>query len=161
MSMFDMTISVGELMIRAACVYAYLFVWLRFGGKKHVGEMAPFDMVVLLILSETTQNALVGDDKSLLGGLISAGSLLLIVHGMSYITWRSRRVRRLFEGVPRILVRHGESRQDVLNKEHITSEELLAALRQHGVTSLSKVRVAILETDGKITVIKSDSSADG
>jgi len=158
--MFDLTVSVGELALRAVTVYVYLFVWLRFGGKKHVGEMAPFDMVVLLILSETTQNALVGEDKSLLGGLISAGTLLLIVHGMNYLTWRSRWVRRLFEGTPRILVRHGDAKQDVLAKEHITAEELLAALRRHGVTSLSQVRVAVLENDGKITVIQRKQSGD-
>ncbi len=152
--MFDLTTSVGELAIRAVCVYAYLFVWLRFGGRKHVGEMAPFDLVVLLILSETTQNALVGGDKSILGCLISAGTLLLIVHGVNWLTWRSRRARRFFQGVPRVLVRHGSSNRHALGKEHITADDLLEALRRNGVTSITKVRVAILENDGKITVIK-------
>jgi uncharacterized membrane protein YcaP (DUF421 family) len=152
--MFHLNVDLVELIARAAIIYVYLFVWLRFGGKKHVGEMTPLDLVVLLILSETTQSGLTGDDKSVLGTFISAGTLLVIVHVVNYITWRSKRAERFFEGVPRVLIRHGHSKKEVLAKEHITMEELLEALRRHGVTNISSVRVAILENDGKITVVK-------
>lgn len=152
--MFHLTVDVAELVLRAACVYVYLFVWLRISGKKLVGEMTPFDLVVLLILSETTQNALVADDTSLLGMAISAGALLAIQHVVNYVSWRSRRARRFFDGVPRILVRHGKTRAKAMGKERITVDELLEALRENGITSISSVRVAVLETDGQITVIK-------
>ena len=152
--MFHLTTGVGELVIRAAFVYVYLFIWLRFSGKKLVGEMTPFDLVVLLILSETTQNAMIADDSSLLGMAIAAGTLLVIQHIVNYLSWRSRRARRFFDGVPRILVRHGQTRREAMGKERITAEDLLEALRENGITSISSVRVAVLETDGKITIVK-------
>jgi uncharacterized membrane protein YcaP (DUF421 family) len=155
--MFDMTTNIGELVIRATLVYAFLFLALRFGGKKHVGQSTPFDFVVLLILSETTQNALVGDDKSLLAGLISAATLLGIVHLVNYAGWRSKVARRFFSGSPKILVRHGQTRRDVLRREHISFDELIDALRRGGSTDIANVRAAILENDGKITVITRDT----
>ena len=84
--MFNMSMGVGEHIIRGAVVYVFLFLLLRFVGKKHRGELAPFDLLVLLILSETVQNSLVGDDTSLIGGLISAATLVGCASGMSFLT---------------------------------------------------------------------------
>ena len=83
MTMFDMSLGIHEIILRTAVVYIVLFVLIRFIGKKHVGELAPFDLVVLLILSETVQNAMVGDDKSLAAGLIAAATLIFLAQGMS------------------------------------------------------------------------------
>ena len=98
--MFDLSMSVGELIARAVIVYLFIFVVLKFGGKKHVGDLSPFDLVVLLILSETVSGALIGEDNSVIGGLISAATLLFIVHVMDYAAWRSKKAERLFEGTP-------------------------------------------------------------
>ena len=108
--MFDMSMSVGEHIVRGVLVYVFLFVLLRLVGKKHVGELAPFDLLVLLILSETVQNSLVGDDTSLIGGLISAATLVILAYGISILTFSSKRLERAIEGTPKILIRHGHRR---------------------------------------------------
>jgi uncharacterized membrane protein YcaP (DUF421 family) len=150
--MFDLSMSVGELIARAVIVYLFLFAVLRFGGKKHVGDLSPFDLVVLLILSETVSGSLIGEDNSLVGGLISAATLLMIVHAMDYAAWRSKKAERIFEGTPKILVRHGRVNRDVMARERVTHSELIEALRREGHTSLTRIRFAILENDGSITV---------
>ena len=135
-------------------VYVFLFVLLRLVGKKHVGELAPFDLLVLLILSETVQNSLVGDDTSLIGGLISAATLVILAYGISILTFSSKRLERAIEGTPKILIRHGHRRAAELQRQRITKAELLEALRNHGCANITDVRVAILENDRTITVIK-------
>jgi uncharacterized membrane protein YcaP (DUF421 family) len=151
--MFEMSIGVGEHIFRAVVVYLFLFLLLRFVGKKHVGELAPFDLLVLLILSETVQNAMIGDDKSLVGGLISAGTLIALVQMMGYVSWRSKKIQRLLEGKPRILVRHGRRCKEMM-RQRVSVSELTEALRRQGCTDIANVRVAILENDGNITVVK-------
>ena len=151
--MFDMSMSVGEHIVRGVLVYVFLFVLLRLVGKKHVGELAPFDLLVLLILSETVQNSLVGDDTSLIGGLISAATLVILAYGISILTFSSKRLERAIEGTPKILIRHGHRRAAELQRQRITKAELLEALRNHGCANITDVRVAILENDGTITVI--------
>jgi uncharacterized membrane protein YcaP (DUF421 family) len=133
-------------------VYAFILFLLRIIGKKHIGEMAPFDLVVLLILSESVQNALVADDKSLIGGLVVAATLFATNQLLGYATWRSKTLARLFEGTPCILVRNGRVCSDVLASEQVTHSELLEALRKEGCTSLVNVRYAVLENDGSITI---------
>ena len=112
-------VSVLELIIRGAVVYVVLFARLRFIGKKQVGELSSFDLVILLIISETVDGSLIGDDHSLTGGLISAATLVVIVQVVGYLTWRFRKIERLVEGVPRILVRHGEVNNSVMNSEQV------------------------------------------
>ncbi|HWE21938.1 MAG TPA: YetF domain-containing protein [Hyphomicrobiaceae bacterium] len=147
--MLTPSISIGELMLRAIVVYAFVLLLLRIIGKKHIGEMAPFDLVVLLILSESVQNALVADDKSLIGGLIVATTLFAANQLLGHATWRSKTLARLFEGTPRILVRNGRVCSDVLASEQVTAARGIA---QRGCTSLVNVRYAVLKNDGNITV---------
>ena len=152
--MLDMSVGIGEHLVRGVVVYFFLFVLLRFIGKKHVGELAPFDLLVLLILSETVQNALVGDDKSLPGGLLSAATLVGLAYVMNVISWRSKKACRFLEGTPKILVRHGSVCRETLDKERVSLSELAEALRQQGCSSIVSVRAAVLENDGKITIIR-------
>ena len=147
--MFDMSMSVGEHIVRGVLVYVFLFVLLRLVGKKHVGELAPFDLLVLLILSETVQNSLVGDDTSLIGGLISAATLVVLAYGISILTFSSKRLERAIEGTPKILIRHGHRRAAELQRQRITKAELLEALRNHGCANITDVRAAILEMTGQ------------
>jgi uncharacterized membrane protein YcaP (DUF421 family) len=150
--MFVPAIGIGELLLRVAVVYAGVFLLLRIVGKKHVGELAPFDLVVLLLLSECVQNALIADDTSLTGGLIAAAALFGLNQLVGYAAWRDRKMERLLEGTPRFLVRHGRVLKDVLAREQITQSELMEALRREGCTSLTNVRYAILENDGDISI---------
>jgi uncharacterized membrane protein YcaP (DUF421 family) len=149
-TMFSPSIGIGELMLRAIVVYAFILLLLRIIGKKHIGEMAPFDLVVLLILSESVQKALVADDKSLIGGLVVVATLFAANQLLGYATWRNKTLTRLFEGTPRILVRNGRVCGDVLASEQVTHSELLEALRREGCTSLVNVRYAVLENEGKL-----------
>jgi uncharacterized membrane protein YcaP (DUF421 family) len=146
------SIGIGELLFRVAAVYAAIFFLMRVVGKKHVGELAPFDLVVLLLLSECVQNALIADEKSLTGGIVAAAALFTLNHLVGHAAWRSKKAERFLEGTPRFLVKHGHVLDGSLEREQITRSELLEALRREGCTSLANVRFAILENDGGITV---------
>jgi hypothetical protein len=150
--MWTPSLSVVELIVRGLVVYLVLFALMRFIGKKHVGELSPFDLVVLLIISETVDGSLIGDDHSLTGGLISAATLVVLVQIVGYFTWRSRKAERLVDGVPRVLVRHGHVNDRIMKEEQITRGELIEALRREGHTALTDIRFAMLETDGSITL---------
>jgi hypothetical protein len=152
--MLTPNIGVLELIVRATVVYFFLFFLLRFVGKKHVGQMSPFDLVVLLIISETVDASLIGDDKSLTGGLISAATLMVLVYVVGYLTWRDKTFERWFEGHPKILVRHGHVKNRVLADQQVTRSELMEALRQQGCSAVTNVRFAILENDGSISIGK-------
>jgi uncharacterized membrane protein YcaP (DUF421 family) len=127
-------------------------VLLRVIGRKHVGELAPFDIIVLLILSDSVQNSLIANETSVTAGLISAASLFGVNQIVGYISAGSKRAERVLEGKPRILVRNGVVRKDVLAREQISVSELVEALRREGCSSLTKVRYAILENDGHISI---------
>jgi len=150
--MFTLTIGIPELILRAVLVYAFIFVLLRIIGRKHVGELAPFDLIVLLILSDSVQNSLIANETSVTAGLVSAASLFGVNQIVGYISNGSKRAERVLEGKPRILVRNGVVRKDVLAREQISLSELVEALRREGCSSLTKVRYAILENDGHISI---------
>ena len=150
--MFTPSVGIPELLLRAIVVYAFAVLLLRLVGKKHVGEMAPFDLVVLLILSESVQNALIADDVSLTGGLVVAATLFAANQLLGRVTWRYKALARIVEGTPRILVRNGRVLNDAMSSEQVTHSELIEALRKEGCTSLTNVRYAVLENDGNITI---------
>ena len=150
--MFTLSIGVPELILRAVLVYAAIFLLLRIVGKKHVGELAPFDLVVLLILSECVQGALTAGDTSVTGGVVAAAALFGTNQVVGYLSARNKKMERLLEGSPRILVRNGHVCNDVLKREQITHSELVEALRREGCSSLTKVRFAVLENDGQISI---------
>jgi hypothetical protein len=135
----------GRAHISGGCRVSVFVPASQIRGEKNVGELAPFDLLVLLILSETVQNAMIWDDKSLVGGLISAGTLIALVQMMGYLSWRSKKMQRLLEGKPRILVRHGRRRKEMM-RQRVSVSELTEALRRQGCTDIANVRVAILET---------------
>jgi uncharacterized membrane protein YcaP (DUF421 family) len=150
--MFNLSVGVGELLMRGVAVYLFVFVILRFFGKKPLGQMSPFDLIMLLLISEAVQNAMLGDDKSLLGGIIVASLLFALSEVFGYTVWRNKRIGRTLDGTPSVLVRNGHVYSDVLAREQVTRSELMEALRREGCTSLNRVRYAVLENDGNITV---------
>lgn len=138
-------------LLRVAVVYLVLLLFLRLSGKKVLGQMTPLDLLTLLLLSNVVQNAMIGPDNSLLGGLLGAGLLLLLDRVLS----RSR-LRRSFMGEPVLLVHEGRPVWDHLRREGVELEELMAALREHGVARLEDVLEAVLEVDGTISVVPKD-----
>ncbi len=157
--MFDPSVPWWEFVLRAVVVYVFLFAMLRLTGKRQVGQLAPFDLILLLILSNAVQNSMNAGDNSLVGGLVSASTLILINWLVGYATYRSSAAERLLEGEPLVLVMDGKPVRHVLNDEKITYEELIAALRHNGTFELSEVKLALLETNGTVSVWKREPDA--
>lgn len=151
--MFDWPVSILGIIGRTAVVYLVVLVGLRLAGKREIGQLTVFDLVVLLLLSNAVQNAMVGADSSLLGGLIAAVVLLLLNAGVAQLRLRSTRLRHLVEGTPTVLVLHGQIILQGMQQEGLDEEMLEAALREHGVAKVSEVEMAVLETDGSISVV--------
>ena len=144
--------------LRTSIIYVMLLVGIRLMGKREVGQMTPLDLVVLLTLSNAVQNAMTGPDTSVTGGLVAAATLLVINFGVSRLVSRNRRLGRLIKGQPTILIYRGHVVMDHLRREQITIDELHAALREHGVPAIEEVRLAVLEVDGSISVLKNDEA---
>jgi uncharacterized membrane protein YcaP (DUF421 family) len=145
--------SAFDIVIRTLAVYLLVLVGLRLSGKREIGQMTVFDLVVLLLIANAVQNAMVGQDTSLMGGILAAVVLLLINALVARLRLRWPRLRRLVEGTPTLLVLHGEAILAHMRREGIDDESLLAALREHGVTEIGAVEMAVLEIDGSISVV--------
>lgn len=154
MWIFDHTLL--EIAARTAIIYLAVLVGLRLTGKREVGQMTPFDLVLLILIANSVQNAMTGPDNSVSGGLVAAGTLLLLNFLVSRVVFRNRRLRRFVEGTPTILVRDGQLVPKNLANEHIAPEDLLQALREHGVPTPQEVGLAVLEIDGSISVLRKD-----
>ncbi|MGZ3240875.1 MAG: DUF421 domain-containing protein [Burkholderiaceae bacterium] len=150
--MFTLTVNWWELIVRAIATYVFMIVLLRITGKRQVGQLAPFDLVLLLVLSNAVQNSINGGDNSLVGGFISAIALVGANYTLSYITYRSKRIAGLIEGRPQILIHNGHLYTDIMHKEKVTQHELDAALRQAGIGCIEHVHFAVLENNGQISV---------
>ena len=150
--MWNIAIPVWELIVRALAVYVFLLVLLRLTGKRQVGQLAPFDLVLLLVLSNAVQNSMNGGDNSLIGGLISAATLVLLNLVVGYATFRSKKLEKLVEGHPQVLIHNGRLYEHVLDNARLTRHELNTALREAGCTDISDARYAVLENNGSISV---------
>jgi uncharacterized membrane protein YcaP (DUF421 family) len=157
--MFNLAVPWWELVLRSAVVFGALLLLLRLTGKRQVGQLAPNDLVLLLILSNAVQNSMNAGDNSLLGGLISATTLVCLNLALNHLVVKNRRVERLLEGRPQILVRDGTVYEAVLAEAGITHDELGGALRQNGCADAREVHLAILETNGSISVLKRHGNA--
>lgn len=151
--MLDLAVSVWDIVLRTAVVYLVVLVGLRLAGKREIGQMTVFDLVVLLLIANAVQNAMVGPDTSLAGGILAALVLLLLNAGVARLRLRWPTMRRLVEGAPTLLVLRGQVLADNLRREGLDQETLEAALREHGVADLSAVDMAVLEIDGTISVV--------
>lgn len=150
--MLTLTVPWWELILRALATYAFMIALLRITGKRQVGQLAPFDLVLLLILSNAVQNSINGGDNSLLGGFVSAIALVAANYTLSILTYRSKHFAALIEGRPQILIHNGHLFTDIMHKEKLTQHELNAALRAAGISCVDHVHLAILENNGQISV---------
>jgi uncharacterized membrane protein YcaP (DUF421 family) len=151
--MFYLGLPVAEKILRPAVVYVFLVVGLRLAGKRELAQLNPFDLVVLLTLSNTVQNAIIGDDNSVTGGVIGATTLLLINHGVVRYLYGHHRIDRLVEGDSDVLIDEGVVNVARLKKELITLAEFESAAHKQGFRSLDEVERAILEPGGTICFI--------
>src|SRR5690348_2410046 len=149
--MFHLGLPVAEKVLRAVIVYLFLVVGLRLAGKRELAQLNPFDLVVLLTLSNTVQNAIIGDDNSVTGGLIGAATLFGVNYLVVRFLYRHERLERLVEGEPDVLIEDGEIRYGRLKAEMITLPELESAAHKQGFDSLAQVDRAVLEPGGTVS----------
>jgi uncharacterized membrane protein YcaP (DUF421 family) len=150
--MWSLGIPWWEFVLRGFVVYVFLLLILRVTGKRNTGQLAPFDLVLLLVLSNSVQNSMNGGDNSMVGGLISATTLIALHYAVSIMTFKSKKVEVWIEGTARTLIHNGVLNEEVMRSELMTHHELAAALRAAGCTDIEHVRVATLENNGQITI---------
>src|ERR1017187_6990133 len=145
-----------EIALRTGVIYLLVLIGIRLSGKREVGQMTPFDLTLLLLLSNSVQNAMTGPDTSLAGGAVAATTLLILNYLVAEVSGGNRRFRKYIQGQPSLLVHDGEIIQAHMAKEHVSMDELERALREHGVGTYKQAALAVLEVDGSISVLKYD-----
>lgn len=158
--MFVTGIPIAEKLARTLCVYVFLLTGLRVAGKRELGQFNPFDLVVLLLLSNTVQNAIIGNDNSLLGGIVGASALLVINWVVVRYLYSHPVVARWLEGDADVLIHKGELKVSRLKRELITHGELEAAARRQGIDGLDKVEMCRLEVGGALTFVAKTPTDD-
>jgi uncharacterized membrane protein YcaP (DUF421 family) len=151
--MFQLGLPILEKILRPLIVYMFLIVGLRLAGKRELAQLNPFDLVVLLTLSNTVQNAIIGNDNSVTGGLIGAATLFIVNYLVVRFIYSHRNIEKIVEGNSDTLIEKGKVRMDHLEKEVITLAELEAAAHKQGFVSLDEVKSATIEPDGAISFI--------
>src|SRR5712692_2462298 len=144
----------SEKIFRSLIVYLFLLVVFRLLGKRQVGQLTPFDLIVLLMISNVLQNAMIGPDNSVTGGLLGATTILVTQWLLARFAFLSRRLERAVEGDPVLLVHHGRVIESGLRRENFSREDLLSNLRAQGVFDVGEVKAAVLETSGKLSVLR-------
>lgn len=150
----------AEKILRPVIVYVFLIIALRLAGKRELAQLNPFDLVVLLTLSNTVQNAIIGEDNSVSGGMIGAATLLVLDYALVRALYNHPKLFQMVEGKPDVLFEDGKVKRNRLKKELITVEELRAAAHRQGFSSLHDVDKVILETGGTLTFIGKDPAPD-
>ena len=150
-----------DIALRTTIIYLALLVGIRLTGQRQLGQMSAFDLVLLLIIANAVQNAMVGPDTSLAGGIVAAGVLLFWHQVIDRLRRSSGRFARVLavEGI--LLINNGAILEEHLRRAGVTHDELLQALREHGVPTIKQVRLAVLEPDGAISVIRYDDLKPG
>ena len=157
-SLFDLHLGVDEKILRSLLVFIFLAVALRLGGKRELAQINVLDLAVLLLASNALQNALIGDDSTVTGGVIGAGTLFLANYVFVRLTYRHATIRRILEGRPRVLLRNGQLDREAMRREAITQEELEDQLLDKNMTSFQDVGLIILETSGKLVFLNREQA---
>ena len=153
-SLFEMSMPWWEFVVRAIVVYVVVLLLVRLTGKRTVGQFTPFDLLLVVLLGTAVQNSLIGEDVSLLGGLILAATLLALNWLVGYATARNTRLDRWIEGEPVVLARNGEVFWRVLRRENVSRADFETAKRKSDCAEDARIAIAVLETSGEITLIK-------
>lgn len=157
--MFSLDVNGFSIVARTLIVYVALLAGLRLAGKREMGQMTPFDLVVILLIANAVQNAMVGPDTSVTGGLIAAGVLVLVNYGVAQARERLPWLQGAFEGTPTLLISDGEIIHANLQREGLNEDDVMMAIREHGFLEAQDVRMAVLETDGAISIVPTDAGS--
>jgi uncharacterized membrane protein YcaP (DUF421 family) len=158
--MWNLSLPWWEFVLRAVIVYGFLIVILRLTGKRQIGQMSPFDLVLLLVLSNAVQNSMNGGDNTVAAGLILATTLIAFNALVSFLTARSRRVEEWLVGEPEVLIIDGAIIQETLDREAISLAELEGAVREAGCATFKEVHLATLEMNGQISIVRKEDDGD-
>jgi len=156
--MFDSVSAFPEIILRSAVVYLMIIVGFRFAGKRHISQLSLIDFALILLVSNAVQNAMVGNDSSLTGGLVAALTLLIINIVLTRFVFKSNRLSRALQGEPRILILNGHTLEHNMDLEEISMNEIEESVREHGLENVEAVKIAVLELDGSISVVPFEAS---
>jgi uncharacterized membrane protein YcaP (DUF421 family) len=157
--MFHLEISAWSVVLRTVIVYVAVLLGFRLAGKREMGQMTPFDLVVILLVANAVQNAMVGPDTSVPAGLIAAGVLFGGNYALAAVRERVPWLRTAIEGAPTLLIRNGAFVKENLRREEIDNNDVLMAMREHGIGDVKEVATAVLETDGSISIVPKSGQA--
>ena len=146
----------ANIALRTAVIYVVVLAGVRLSGKREVGQMTPFDLVLLLLLSNAVQNAMTGPDTSLVGGVVAATVLLVLNYFIADLSGANRRFRKFIQGEPTMLIHDGEVIASHMAKEHVSIDELQRAMRGHGISDFHQVAIGVLEVDGSMSFLRYD-----
>jgi uncharacterized membrane protein YcaP (DUF421 family) len=142
-----------DLVLRAFVTFTFIFIVTRLVGRRELSSLEPFDLILLVVLGDLVQQGVTQDDYSITGAFIVIATMGLMSVGTSYLSFRSPRLRRVMEGVPIVLVENGRPIEPNLRRERLTVDELAEQARAHELESIDDIRLAVLETNGEISVI--------
>ncbi|MBZ9685088.1 DUF421 domain-containing protein [Clostridium estertheticum] len=154
--MMSLIFQYGQIVLSCVSVYIFIVVAIRFFGKNELAQLSVIDLVFILLISNAVQNAMVGTDSSLGGGLVAATSLFVVNYLFKRIMYRFPKLNKLIQGEPLLLIYNGEINMKNVNKSKISMDEIMEAIREHGVAKVEQVDLAILEVDGNISVMSQE-----
>jgi uncharacterized membrane protein YcaP (DUF421 family) len=157
-NLFDLHLGIDEKIFRSLIVFAFLAIALRLGGKRELAQINVLDLAVLLLASNALQNALIGNDSTVTGGVIGAGTLFVANYAFVHITYRSARARRILEGTPSVLLRNGKPDVKAMSREAINEGELVDIALEHGFSDLQKVGLIVIETSGQFVCLNPEQA---
>ena len=143
--------------LKTILVYLFLIAGLRLLGKRELGQMNIYDLVLVIVLANAVQNAMVGDDTTLAGGLVAATTLLCLNKLLTTALARSQTLERRMVGQPLLIANHGQLLPDAMRREGITREQVMAAMREHGLDSIAEAKICVLEVDGTISIVPKEA----
>ena len=155
--MFQLSAPWWHFVLRAIAIYLMVIVLMRMSGKRSVGQFTPFDLILLILIGNAVQNGLNGGDNSMTGALILAATLISLNYGVAFLTSRFKGAEHLIEGVPMVLARDGVLFKEVLRRELVSEDDFYGALRSNSVAAVEDVALALLETNGSISVVPRDA----
>ena len=145
-----------KIIFSSVSVYVFIIVAIRLFGKKELAQLSVFDLVFILLISNAVQNAMVGSDSTLTGGLIAAGSLFIVNYLFKLIAYKFPRIGKIVEGEPLMLIYHGKLKRNNMDKAKLSLDEIEETVREHGVKSIKEVDLAVLEMDGNISILSNE-----
>jgi uncharacterized membrane protein YcaP (DUF421 family) len=145
-----------EIVVRSTVIFFFLYLLTRLMGKRELAQLSAFELILLVTVGDLVQQGVTQEDMSLTGAMLAVGTIGLWILVFSYVSYRFTRVRPALEGIPVVVVRDGEILEESLHIERLTDDEVLSEAREQGIDDLSKVRVGILEPDGRFSFIQDD-----